>query len=186
MGVKMEANGEPAMASACRGKRKRSLVISPNLEKLLEHEERSRQSYAMTLSGYNSTEVPMGPETTTLLAGLPPPPRRNRHCSTALSRRSSAKRADISSSVVGQDSVSVLSAPSPPSRSSNPYINPAPTAEELFLSSSHDSAHPVPGPSQQSIHINDQQQNASLCPTKRCFRVQSLAKGGKFAGNTIW
>jgi len=174
MGVKTETIGEPAMAGACRGTRKRSLVISPNLEKLLEHEERSRRSYATTLSGY---EAPTGPET--LLAGLPPPPRRNRPSSTALSRHASA----IGSSVVGQDSVSVLSAPNPPSRSSNPYINPAPTAEELFLLSSHDSAHPVPGPSQQSIHINDRQENTS---TKRCFRAQTLAKGGKFAGNTIW
>lgn len=133
-----------------------SLAISPNLDKLLEHEEWSR--------GYTEPTLP---------AGLPPPPRRNRQKSSrALSRNVSARNRESCSSLI-----------EPPSRSSNPYINPAPTADVLFLQTS---ARPAPpGPSQRSAC---QEQNLSCLrsPDTYRFKAQTLSKGGKLSGIIIY
>jgi hypothetical protein len=156
-------------ASGCRDTRKvlgmRSMAISPNQDKLLKHEERSERSTTTFPENYNSMEAEsMGSAAPP--AGLPPPRRNRQMSSRALSP---GKNTDSSA------------APNFLSWSSNPYINPAPTAEELFMSSSHDSAHPTPGPLQQS----NAQKPPSSClqdSARYSSKSQTSGKGGNFLG----
>ncbi|KDR85623.1 hypothetical protein GALMADRAFT_234605 [Galerina marginata CBS 339.88] len=107
-----------------KGVAPRTLIISPNLDALLEHEERKRgggeprspesYSHSSPQSLSPSTEYGMG---------LPPPPRRTRGPKSPLT--GIARRGSVVSTV-GQEE-------EPPSSTSNPYINPAPTLEDVFL-----------------------------------------------------
>ena len=123
-----------------------SLAISPNLDKLLEHDEQSRK----------------GPvQNATLPAGLSPPPRGNRQVGYT-TRSGAIERGNTTSS---------SGSPMLWARPSNPYINPAPIAED-------GPARPATGSSQQSFYCNNEQ---SCSPTGFRFKVQTLPKR-KFPG----
>ncbi|KAH9486358.1 hypothetical protein JR316_0000422 [Psilocybe cubensis] len=113
----------------------RSLVISPNLDALLEHEDRIRAQISNTAGG---TE-PGTPESALRvspqhgeLPGLPPPPRRVKgpkwpHLAAKGGRQTlemeDKRGAETVSRVMGAASSSL----------SNPYINPAPTLEDVLM-----------------------------------------------------
>lgn len=93
----------------------RSLIISPNLDALLEHDERTRCQTA----GYFFPQTPelyTQPSPHSSSIGLSPPPRRPRGLKAQ-----------------GQENQEILAPISPVNLStSNPYINPAPTLDEVF------------------------------------------------------
>lgn len=126
----------------------RSLVISPDLDALLEHEDRSRAQQLVTVTELKTREAqfPLGenpPTSETTPAGLPPPPRRTRqsrgNCTTEAERRRSnsltAERRPVILAQGGQEGLT--RAPKSPVHSlsssvSNPYINPAPNLQEIL------------------------------------------------------
>ena len=119
----------------------RSLVISPNLDALLEHEERQRTtSLASMLSPIEPMSpldlLPVSPVLSQSMApsaefpiGLPPPPRRARGPKTLRSPSGTLQEAQSMWDIENQENVR----PSTGSSSqSNPYINPAPTLEDMW------------------------------------------------------
>lgn len=177
--TKTQNNGATAGLAGSKktAQKLRSLVISPDLDKLLEHEEKLRGSRTTTTpmisTAYSLTEAVEQP------TGLPPPPRRNRRPPSRTGLQSILQPATGTLSAVAEqkeDAPRSLTPESPLQR--NPYINPAPTAEELFRS--RDSILP---PSQQSSLLPLQQnvcRNAKDNPAI-CFKVETPKKG-KFPG----
>jgi len=130
----------------------RSLVISPNLEALLEHEERLRGNIALSApplpysSDVSSPTIASFPPHTSL--GLPPPPRgprKTRPLTLGVGTPGSASIQtpscnlpargvdDIAQTTRNDLVTSSITAVSPPSSStSNPYINPAPSLEDVL------------------------------------------------------
>ena len=126
----------------------RSLIISPNLEALLEHEERLRGNIALSSPPppYSSdVSSPTFPRHTS--PGLPPPPRGPRKPrpltqgvanpgSTSIqipSRSLPARGVDSDIAQTTRSNIVTSSIGSPPSSStSNPYINPAPSMEDVL------------------------------------------------------
>ncbi len=155
----------------------RSLAISPNLDKLLEHEEWLRSSRVTT----NATELILTePSSTssTLSTGLPPPPRRNRQQpSRAGSQHILRPATGMLSAVVEQEDTLRASTPKSPSQR-NPYINPAPT-EELFRS--RDSVRPPPHQSSLPFQHDPSVCRNDTATSAICFRVETPKKG-KFPG----
>lgn len=120
-----------------------SLVISPNLDALLEHDERVRHGRLRSFSPLNSTSAsPMSPFFNT---PLPPPPRGPRKYKVPNSPNvyTKANSFDVvktggllSPSPTGLDTRTFLSAPNSPASPwtgflPNPYINPAPLFDEV-------------------------------------------------------
>lgn len=135
----------------------RYLVISPNLEALLEHEERTRRTTGETwspITAWSPNAFAVGTSgdaatTSTLPIGLPPPPRGPRKPRSP----TAAKRAEIpsfASPLVNPpppisidtapprysrtDPASLPTSPIASGSSSNPYINPAPTIADVLKS----------------------------------------------------
>ncbi|PPQ76994.1 hypothetical protein CVT25_014811 [Psilocybe cyanescens] len=112
----------------------RSLVISPNLDALLEHEERKRAQNSNNASGAE----PGTPESFQQLVspqqsgpageypGLPPPPRRVKGPKSPLSPMTGPPPWGAEERIETTTTAS--------SSLSNPYINPAPTLDEVLLS----------------------------------------------------
>lgn len=130
----------------------RSLVISPNLEALLEHEERLRGNIALSTSpppyssDVSSPTIASFPPHTSL--GLPPPPRgprKTRPLTLGVANAGSAsiqiplrsllaRWVDDIAQTTRSDLVtsSITAVSSPSSSTSNPYINPAPSLEDVL------------------------------------------------------
>lgn len=130
----------------------RSLAISPNLEALLEHEERLRGNIALSTPPvpYSSDVSP--PKTASFTPhtslGLPPPPRgprKTRPLTLGVANPGSASIQIPSHSLParGVDDIaqttrsdlvssSITAVGSPSSSTSNPYINPAPSLEDVL------------------------------------------------------
>lgn len=139
----------------------RSLVISPNLDALLEHEERVRGS-SIQIPSRNCSQVlssPVSPGnyisgvSASVGRGLPPPPRGNRRPKSPRSPRPAANghgtessgctiptcQMDTDKIIQGQQQQEqqpekIAQQPEKeglPSSKTNPYINPAPTLDEL-------------------------------------------------------
>ncbi|RDB29428.1 hypothetical protein Hypma_015999 [Hypsizygus marmoreus] len=96
-----------------------SLIISPNLDALLEFDEKVRGALG---PGSPTRDLPQSaPLVATFPMGLPPPPRRNRN---------NAKPRSPTSPKVGSPLAREAGSPiSVEAMSSNPYINPAPSLE---------------------------------------------------------
>ena len=113
----------------------RSLMISPNLDALLEHEERKRA--ALLESEPRTPETcsqSQSPEQSGLPSGLPPPPRRLRGSRVPTSPLAETAQRRASMGAIAVESSSSMS---------NPYINPAPTLEEVLqLDGSKEAAQP--------------------------------------------
>ncbi|KAJ7492189.1 hypothetical protein FB451DRAFT_1388613 [Mycena latifolia] len=97
----------------------RSLVISPNLDALLEHDERTRRAAHSVGAGSWSSGGSFGELPGVAGAGLPPPPRRTR---TPGSPMSPPPRSPLITQQSERASTS--------SSESNPYINPAPLFDD--------------------------------------------------------
>ena len=97
----------------------RHLLISHNLDGLVEHEWRRRQTTGQTLR-----EISQSPDSDAGLTSLPPPPRYAavRKEPWNLRRAASALEGDIPPPVPPKDH----------EEEDNPFINPAPTLEEIF------------------------------------------------------
>ena len=169
-------NGATTGLIASNVQKLRSLVISPDLDKLLEHEEKLRSSRTTTTpiisTACSLTEVEQP-------TGLPPPPRRNRQPPSRTGLQSISRSATGMLSVVAEQEENTPRSSTPNLKESplqrNPYINPAPTAEELFRS--RDSVLPA---SQQSLL--PLQQNPSVYRNAKdtpaiCFKVETPKKG---------
>ncbi|KAF8628266.1 hypothetical protein AX15_004035 [Amanita polypyramis BW_CC] len=109
-------------------KHSRSLVISPNLDALLEFEERHREAIsAGTSPTALGDDLPsLGPDTP---GSLPPPPRGPRGSKSlpvCKGEPSAMWRVTQNKHMPGTPLLSISSS------ESNPYINPAPTLEELL------------------------------------------------------
>lgn len=124
----------------CERKIKRSLIISPNLDALLEHEEKTRARISsivseMTTSSFSSRSVSPSEE---FPVGLPPPPR---HLQRLKSSRATVKGLLLpledtepqARETVAKHAPISVSVPATSSSTSNPYINPAPTLAELIV-----------------------------------------------------
>jgi hypothetical protein len=127
---------------------KRTLIISPNLDVLLEHEDKKRAQLTpmvpfsgMTTSNLSSLSVSPSDANEEFLVGLPPPPR---HPRVKLPRSTTcAVKANVILSGVAElqaretpvkPAPTSIFVPSPltiSSSISNPFINPAPTLAEL-------------------------------------------------------
>ncbi|KAF8167456.1 hypothetical protein B0H34DRAFT_681916 [Crassisporium funariophilum] len=105
----------------------RSLIISPNLDALLEHEERTRVQYASATEPTTpeSCRQPFLPQSTSPSAefpiGLPPPPRNSRGPKLPRSPTGTLLPPTPASPAQSRSS-----------STSNPYINPAPTLAEVL------------------------------------------------------
>lgn len=108
-----------------KGKIPRSLIISPNLDALLEHDERTRCQTA----GCSLPQIPESytqPPPLSSSIGLSPPPRHSRGPKPILETRTNSELVQVQNQ-------EILAPISPVSLStSNPYINPAPTLDEVL------------------------------------------------------
>jgi len=106
--------------------KKTSLLISPNLDALLEHDERTRRQANDVKSpdAFSSSSAP------DVFLGLPPPPRGPRKTSLRSRNRSSITRQPrlrTTSQATTDSDASDVSTPV-----SNPFINPAPTLDTIL------------------------------------------------------
>ncbi|KAG6911339.1 hypothetical protein DXG01_001010 [Tephrocybe rancida] len=112
-----------------------SLIISPNLDALLEYDEKVR--------GTTSPISPHGPQSAPP-AGLPPPPRRN------LRKPRSPTSPKVGSPLIQEASAWADTNTVNVSGSQNPYINPAPVLEESRM----------PGPGGETLLANRAESSA--------------------------
>ena len=120
-----------------------ALIISPNLDLLLEHEDKTRARLAsvpeMTTSTLSPRSVSPSDGSEECLVGLPPPPRHPRvklpRATTRTIKANLSEGTDLqareSPTKPAPTSVFVQSPLSRSSSISNPFINPAPTLAEL-------------------------------------------------------
>jgi hypothetical protein len=103
--------------------KKTSLLISPNLDALLEHDERTRRQANDVKSpdSFSSSSVP------DVFLGLPPPPRGPRKTSIRSRNRTSITRQPRLRTTSTDSDASDVSTPV-----SNPFINPAPTLDTIL------------------------------------------------------
>ncbi|KAF8910036.1 hypothetical protein CPB84DRAFT_1842701 [Gymnopilus junonius] len=153
----------------------RSLIISPNLDALLEHEERQRAKTRGIGAEPGTPETygqpPLSPQrvlpSPEFSTGLPPPPRRR-------VGESRVPRSPLRETVGSGEEDSVGE-----EKMSNPYINPAPTLEEVLEMESRDgskSEAALPwSPSNQREIVQEHAAAKSFAP-QNLFRVRS-AKG---------
>ncbi|KAF8807968.1 hypothetical protein BYT27DRAFT_7190062 [Phlegmacium glaucopus] len=167
--------------SLCEIKIKRTLIISPNQDALLEHEERTRaQTPTMvekSISARSSRSISPSEE---LPVGLPPPPRHPRWVKTPRSTPSpkgsllgSQEDTEMQARETQETlaSASILVSPTS-SSASNPYINPAPTLAEFLLPKAslktNASGHEPP-----SIHRSDSHDGSPIVTTSPWSPVDS-------------
>jgi len=121
----------------------RSLVISPNLDALLEYEDRTRgqttgfsepktpESSSQPRLWRHSTAVPSSAE---FPIGLPPPPRRFRSLRLPSETRTNPLLPELVEEESRENQENITAIPISPlitSTTSNPYINPAPTLDRV-------------------------------------------------------
>ncbi|KAJ7651468.1 hypothetical protein DFH06DRAFT_1094466 [Mycena polygramma] len=127
-----------------------SLVISPNLDALLEHDERVRRATQQSGGTWSSIDSPGSGYTSPTTQGLPPPPRRTRTPGSPQILFSPLPRSPI---VAHEDHTR---SSTPQSVDSNPYINPAP---QLWLDREPSSPiSPPPRSSSMPFSFADKQQ----------------------------
>jgi len=130
------------LGEGSNSKQPRALVISPNLDALLEHDERTRLGRIADPSGSPASNSPLSSSFDSAFpAGLPPPPRGPRKPRSPVSSKPDASNTGIFPRLMATDAISQTSPGSPVSPNSpspwrtstaNPYINPAPSLAEVF------------------------------------------------------
>ena len=128
---------EASDLSLCEIKLKRSLMISPNLDALLEHEERTRAPMLSTVPVVTASDISSRSVSQELPVGLPPPPRRVGKVKTPpltwSAKSNSLLPEDTEVKARRKPVPAPIFVPRKNSSTSNPYINPAPTMAEVIV-----------------------------------------------------
>ncbi|CAK5280709.1 unnamed protein product [Mycena citricolor] len=154
-----------------------SLVISPNLDALLEHDERMRRTHHPMHHAHTSSLSTLYDSSATGHTSLPPPPRRTR----------TGGSASPVSPFMGQMSPIPMSPSTPMSSNgahrpeNNPYINPAP---QFVLAKSSVMASPIsPPPRSSSLSIGGMPMSPSTRPRGQDAKMEGTPQAdGGFGG----